>query len=115
MEDLIAKIVADTGVSPDVARKSVIIILKFVRQEAPADKVDDLLDALPGAREALEADGPGGPDGLMAAFNALTSAGLGMMQVQSVVESFGRHAREQAKPGTVEAIVASVPGLGQFV
>ena len=45
MDELVAKIVADTRVTPEVARKSVVIILKFLRHEAPADTFADLIAA----------------------------------------------------------------------
>ena len=58
MDELVAKIVADTGVEPAVAREAVIIILKFLRHEGPPEKAAKLVDALPGAREAMEASEP---------------------------------------------------------
>ncbi len=115
MDELIAKIVADTGVKPAVARDSVIIILKFLRLEGPPEKAAQLIDALPGAREAIETSSIGGTAGLMGAFNDLSAAGLGMTKMQAVAESFGEYAREKAGADTVNEIVASVPGLGQFV
>jgi hypothetical protein len=52
MEELIARLVANIGIEQQAAEKSVGIILEFLRKEGPADKVQALLDKLPGA-EAL--------------------------------------------------------------
>jgi hypothetical protein len=115
MDELVAKVVADTGVDAAVARKAVLIILRFLLREGPADKMGKLVDALPGTREAMEASEAGGTAGLMGVFNDLTAAGLGMSQIQAVAHSFGAFAREKADAETVNQIVASVPGLSQFV
>ena len=114
MDELIAKIVADSGVTPEVARKAAVIILRFLHKERPADKVDALVAAIPGAREAIGGNGAGGSSGLMGAFNDLTSAGVGMFSVQSVVGSFADYARGKFGAETVDDIVASIPGLSQF-
>ncbi|MCB1488397.1 MAG: DUF2267 domain-containing protein [Bauldia sp.] len=111
---MIAKIVADTGVKPEVARKAAIVILKFLRSDGPADKVEALIAALPGATEAITASGAGGSSGLMGAFNDLTGAGVGMFKVKSVVESFADYARGKVGAETIDEIVASIPGLSQF-
>jgi hypothetical protein len=115
MDEFIDKIVADTGVDPAVVRTAVIIILKFLQHESSSDKVSTLIDALPGAREAMAESSAGGTAGLMGVFNDLSSAGLGMMQLQAVGRSFGEHARAKVGSDTVDDIVASVPGLSQFV
>jgi len=115
MDELVAKVVADTGIDPAVARTSVIVILKFLRHEGPSDKVDVLIDDLPGAREAMAASDAGGTAGIMGIFNDLTAAGLGMGEMQAVARSFGEYARAKAGADTVNEIVASVPGLSQFV
>lgn len=115
MDELIAKIVADTGVDPAVARTSVIVILKFLRHEGPTDKVDALIAMLPGAHEAMAASDAGGSAGIMGIFNDLTAAGLGMAQMQSVGRSFGRFARGKAGDEAINEIVAAVPGLSQVV
>ena len=115
MDELVAKIVADTGIDPAVARTSVIVILKFLRHEAPTEKVDALIDQLPGAREAMAASDAGGTAGIMGIFNDLTAAGLGMAQMQTVGRSFGRYAREKAGDDAINEILASVPGLSQVV
>ncbi len=114
MDELVAKVADATGVDPATARKAIVIILQFLSNAGPRDKVQHLVDALPGAREAA-GDGADGPGDIMGAFGALTAAGLGMGDVQSVAAAFGQHARDQIGPETFDQVVAGIPGLNQFV
>jgi hypothetical protein len=52
---------------------------------------------------------------MMGAFGALTAAGLGMAEVQGAATAFGRIAREQVGADAFDQVVASIPGLSQFV
>lgn len=115
MDELVAKVAADAGIHPAIARDAVIIILKFLMHDGPSDKVSTVLDALPGAREAIAASDVGGSAGVMGAFNDLSAAGLGMDQMQTAAQSFGAFAREKAGAQTIDDIVAAVPDLGPFV
>ena len=54
MDELIARLVANVGVDRAVAEKSVGIILAFLINEGPADKVQALMDKLPGAEAAAQ-------------------------------------------------------------
>jgi hypothetical protein len=114
MDDLVQRIAASTGVAPDMARRAVIIILKFL-QSSGGEKAGALVDAIPGAREAMAASTAGGSAGVMGVFNDLTGVGLGMSQVGSVAKAFGAYAREKAGADTVDQVVRSIPGLSQFV
>jgi hypothetical protein len=115
MDELVAKIVAATGADASVARRAAALILGFLLREGASDKVGLLVDALPGAREAIAANPGSGAGGVMGVFNDLTAAGLGMGQVQSAAKVFVAFAREKAGAATVDQIVASVPGLKQFL
>lgn len=115
MDELVARITASTGVDASVARKAAEIILKFLLREGPADKVGPLVDALPGARDVVKTGINDGSSGVMGAFNELTAAGLGMGEVQGVAKAFIVYAREKAGAANVDQIVASIPGLSQFV
>ena len=42
-------------------------------------------------------------------------AGLGMGEISGVSKETIRFAREKAGDGPIDAVVASIPGLGQFV
>jgi hypothetical protein len=116
MDELIERLVTNCGVERPVAEKSVGIILDFLRTEGPADKVQALIDAMPGA-EALAAAsaGPaGGMGGIMGAANRLMAAGLSMGQIQCVTRELVAHGRETAGEDTVGEIVGAIPGLSQF-
>lgn len=129
MEELISRIVSATGINDDLARQAVGIILNFLNKEGPADQVKQILDALPGADALLaEREGEGGGGllgglgsmmgggmGAMAALNELTSAGLGMGEVQSVTKEIVGFAKEKAGDEVVDQVISSIPGLNQIV
>jgi hypothetical protein len=53
--------------------------------------------------------------GAMAVLGELQGLGLGMGQIQGVTKETVDFARERAGDDVVNDIVASIPGLGQFV
>ncbi len=123
MDELIARLVANVGVEQDAAEKAVGIIFEFLLKEGPPDKVQALIDRLPGAAELMEAqegvDASGGGmfalGGIMGAGTKMMAAGLSMDQVQGVARETLTYAREQAGEDAVGEIVAAIPGLSQFV
>jgi hypothetical protein len=120
MDELIGRIAASAGVDKAVAEKSVAIILDFLRKEGPADKVQALIDKLPGAEKLLQAEQTGGGGmfsmgGIMGTGTRLMSAGLSMGQVQSVTREVIAYAREKAGEAALGEIVGAIPGLSQFV
>jgi hypothetical protein len=120
MDELIGRLVASVGVDRSAAEKSVGIILDFLRKEGPADKVQALLDRLPGAEAliAKQAEGGGGMfsmGGIMGAGTKMMAAGLTMGQVQSVTRETIAYAREKIGDDAVGEIVGAIPGLSQFV
>lgn len=127
MNELISRIAAHAGIDEDIAQKAVGIILSFLQQEGDSDKVGTLIQAIPGADELLAAsdsDGSGlssglaglmGGGGVMAAVGQLQGLGLGMGQIQSVTQETVNVAREHAGDDVVNEIIASIPGLSQFV
>jgi hypothetical protein len=120
MEELVARLVANVGVDREAAEKSIGIILDFLKKEGPPDKVQALIDKLPGAEAAIaqQADAGGGMfsmGGLMGAGSKMMAAGLSMGQVQGVTKEVIAFAREKAGEDTVGEIVGAIPGLSQFV
>jgi len=125
MDELIGRLVAETGIDRATAEKAVGIILDFLVKEGPADKVQPLLAKLPGAevlmqKAAGESGGLGGlmggaMGGVMGAGMRMMSAGLSMGQVQSVTRAVIAYTRDKAGEDAVGAIVAAIPGLAQFV
>ena len=122
MDELVDRIVARVGVDRTVAEKSVGIIFDFLSKEGPTEKVQALLDRLPGANAAMAAarEGDtggmfGGMGGIMGVGSRLMSAGLGMGEIQGVTRELIAYAREQAGDEAVGEIVGAVPGLSQFI
>lgn len=126
MEELIRRIEAAVGLDETKARSAVRIILSFLYQQGDRDKVATLIERLPGAEAFVEtsSDDPsatlGGLGGMMgggamAVLGKLQGLGLGMGQIQGVTQETVNFAREQAGADLVDDVVASIPGLGQFV
>ena len=119
MDELVARLVANVGVDRGTAEKAVGIILGFLRKEGPPDKVQALIDRLPGAEALLaqhsEAGGAFPMSGIMGAGTKMMSAGLSMGQVQSVTRETISYAREKIGDDAVGEIVGAIPGLSQFV
>lgn len=123
MEELVDRIVANVGVERAVAETSVGIILEFLATEGPADKVDALLERLPGASAAVAAarDGKGARasggfsmGGIMGVGSRLMAAGLGMTEIQGVTRELISYAREKAGEEALSGVVDAIPGLSQF-
>jgi hypothetical protein len=122
MDDLVDRIAAKVGVDRTVAEKSVGIIFDFLSKEGPTEKVQALLDQLPGANAAVaaaQADDAGGMfgsmGGIMGVGSRLMSAGLGMGEIQGVTRELIAYAREKAGDEAVGGIVGAIPGLSQFI
>ena len=122
MEELIARLVANVGVDRAAAEKAIGIILDFLSKEGPPDKIQALIDKLPGAQALIEvqqaSDSGGGMfamGGLMGAGTKMMAAGLSMGQVQGVTKEVIAYTREKAGEDAVGEIVGAIPGLSQFV
>jgi len=119
MDELIARLVAKVGVDRVAAEKAVGIILDFLRKEGPADKVQALIDRLPGAQALMQAQqdtgGGFGMGGIMGAGTKMMAAGLSMGQVQGVTRETIAYTREKAGEDAIGEIVGAIPGLSQFI
>jgi hypothetical protein len=103
MDDLIGRVVANTGVGRTAAEKAVSIILQFLFREGPTDKVR----ARFGMLSAI--------GGLMGAGTQLMAAGLSMGRIQALTRKTMRVVLEIAGEDAVGDIVGAIPGLGQLV
>ena len=119
MNELVARLVANVGVDQVAAEKAVGIVLDFLSKEGPADKVQALIDRLPGAAALMQAqqnEGGGfGMGGIMGAGSKMMAAGLSMGQVQGVTREIIAYSREKAGEDAIGEIVGAIPGLSQFV
>jgi hypothetical protein len=120
MDELIGQLAAKAGIDTVVAAKTAGIILGFLRNEGPSDKVQALIDKIPGAEAAIAASNNGGGlarlmgGGIMAAGTRLMSLGLGIVQIQDVARELFRFGRDRVGADHMGEIVAGTPGLSQF-
>jgi hypothetical protein len=120
MDELIGQLAAKAGIDSAVAEKTVGIVLGFLRNEGPADKVQALIDQIPGAEAAIAASSNnsglsrlmGG--GLMALGTRLMGLGLGIGEIQSVARELFGFGRDKIGADHMGEIIAGTPGLSQF-
>lgn len=126
MNDLVSQIAERTGIAPATAETAVGMMLAFLQKEGDGAAVDQMIAAIPGG-EALVAGAAGGGGGLlgslmgamgggvMALGQQLMSQGLGMGEITALARETIAVAKQYAGEEVVDQVVASVPGLGQFV
>lgn len=135
MDNLIAQVASSAGVTPDIARQAVALIVDFLRREAPDDAMEAVFKSAPELR-AIAASAPGaggegmggmvkglmgtgmgsmGGGGLMALGGDLMGLGLGMDQIQAIGHKVFEYARAQAGDDVMGEISAAIPGLSQFI
>lgn len=118
MDELLDRLVGGVGVDRDVAEKTVGIILTFLLKQGPSDKVQALIDQMPGADAAMQAAASEegiGMGGIMGVGSRLMAAGLGFDQIAGATHELMDFARQKVGSETIDAIVKSVPGVAQFV
>lgn len=120
MDELVGRLAAKAGVGNVVAEKAVGIILGFLRSEGPIDKVQALIDAIPGAEAAIAASERGAGlsrlmgSGLMAVGTRLMGLGLGVGEIQNIARELFRFGRDKIGAEHMSAIISGTPGLSQF-
>ena len=120
MDELIGQLAAKAGIENAVAEKTVGIILGFLRNEGPSDKVQALIDNIPGAEAAIAASSNSGGlsrlmgGGLMALGTRLMGLGLGISEIQNVARELFRFGRDKIGADRMGEIIAGTPGLNQF-
>jgi hypothetical protein len=118
MDELLDRLVAKVGVDRGVAEKAVGIILAFLLKEGPAEKVQALINQMPGAEAVMQTaanEGGFGMGGIMGVGTKLMAAGLSMDEMQGVTRELLIYSREKVGEDAVGEIVGSIPGLGQFI
>ncbi len=120
MDELVGTLAAKAGIEKPVAEKTIGIMLGFLRNEGPADKVQALIDQIPGAEAAIAASASGGGlsrlmgGGLMALGTRLMALGLGMNQIQNIARELFRFGRDKIGADKMGEIIAGTPGLSKF-
>jgi hypothetical protein len=120
MDELIGRLATKAGIDDTVAEKTIGIILNFLRSEGPSDKVQALIDRIPGAEAVIAASNSGNAlaklmgGGLMAVGTRLMGLGLGMGEIQNVARELFRFGRDKIGADQMGEIIAGTPGLSQF-
>jgi hypothetical protein len=120
MDELIGRLATKAGIDDAVAEKTVGIILNFLRSEGPSDKVQALIDKIPGAEAAIAASNGGSTlaslmgGGLMAVGTRLMGLGLGMGEIQNIARELFRFGRDKIGADQMGEIIAGTPGLSQL-
>jgi hypothetical protein len=120
MDELIALLATKAGIEDAVAEKTIGIILGFLRNGGPSEKVQMLIDRIPGAEVAIaasdKANGIGKlmGGGLMAVGTRLMGLGLGIGDIQNVARELFRFGRDKIGAEQMGEIIAGTPGLGQL-
>ena len=118
MDELIARLATKAGIDDAVAEKTIGIVLSFLRSEGPSDKVQALIDQIPGAEATIAASNNGLArlmgGGLMAVGTKLMGLGLGMSEIQNVARELFRFGRDKIGADQMGEIIAGTPGLSQF-
>lgn len=126
MDELVARVSAALGADAQVSRTAIGLVLGFLEKESPDGAVAELLDKLPGAREAIEsaqstggggglAGMMGGMGGLMGLGAKLNGAGIELSQIPALGHEIFGYAETKLGPEKLREIVDSIPGLAQFV
>ncbi|MDW5314381.1 hypothetical protein [Rhizobium sp. PL01] len=132
MNELVTRVSENVGIDPATAEKAIGMMLGFLQREAADGPVAKMIEAIPGAEALvaqyngegasggggllgglLNAVGAGG--GVMALGQQLMSQGLGMGEITALAKETIGYAKEKVGADVVDEVVASVPGLSQFV
>ena len=124
MSDIVNQIAEATGIDPELAEKALGMMLGFLEKEGDDAAVQKMIAAIPGAAELISeygGDGGGGfmsglvGGGIMGLGQKLMGAGLGMGEITALARQTIAVAKQYAGEETVDQVVASIPGLGQFI
>ncbi|MCX8998517.1 hypothetical protein NOF55_15485 [Rhizobiaceae bacterium BDR2-2] len=129
MNEVVSKIAGQVGISPELTEKALGMMLGFLQREGEDGPVAKMIESLPGAIELVakyngEGQGKGLLGGLMSAIGGggimglgqqLMAEGLGMSEITALAKETMATAREYAGDEVVDNVIASVPGLKQFV
>ena len=123
MDEIVKQIAEATGIDPSTAEKALGMMLGFLEKEGDETIVQQVIAKIPGADGLIsEHAGNGGGflgglmgGGIMGLGQQLMGLGLGMGEITALAKQTIALARQYAGDELVDRLVASVPGLGQFV
>jgi hypothetical protein len=120
MDELTSWLASKAGIEDAVAEKTIGIILGFLRNEGPSDKVQALIDKIPGAEAAISASESGGGlgrlmgGGLMAVGTRLMGLGLGISDIKNITRELFWFGGDKIGTDRMREIISGTPGLSQF-
>lgn len=124
MNDLVNQVADAVGIEGDTAETAIGMMLGFLQREGDADAVEKMIAAIPGAAGLVAAHGDAKSGGLLGGLlgggimglgQQLMGLGLGMGEITGLAKQTIQVAREHAGDEVVDTVVASVPGLSQFI
>lgn len=129
MDELVAEVVAKTGLDPAKAEQAVGIVLSLVRTQGDKAGVEELFAKLPGADELAAKWGGDGArgggllgmlggglmGGPLVAIGKLQGAGLSMEQIRILGSHVLDYARGKAGDELVRKVASSIPGLSGYL
>ncbi|TAY31956.1 hypothetical protein ELH93_04750 [Rhizobium leguminosarum] len=130
MNEIVTQIADRVGIAPDLAEKALGMMLGFLQREAADGPVAKMIEAIPGGPDLVaQFNGAGaggvrllgglmsslGGGGIMGLGQQLMGEGLGMGEITSLAKETIAIAKQYAGEEVVDEVVASVPGLSQFV
>ncbi|QRM46728.1 hypothetical protein [Rhizobium sp. BG4] len=132
MNEVVTQIADRVGIAPDLAEKALGMMLGFLQREADDGPVAKMIEAIPGGADLVaqfNGEGAGGGGGLLGGLMSalgggggimglgqqLMSEGLGMSEITALAKETIAVAKQYAGDEIVDQVVASVPGLSQFV
>jgi len=120
MDELTRWLASKAGIEDAVAEKTIGIILGFLRNKGPFDKVQALIDKIPGAEAAISASESGSGlgrlmgGGMMAVGTRLMGLGLGISDIQNIARELFRFGGDKIGADQMRAIIVGTPGLSHF-
>ncbi|SCB60853.1 protein of unknown function [Rhizobium aethiopicum] len=131
MNEIVTQIADRVGIAPEQAEKALGMMLGFLQREAADGPVARMIEAIPGGADLVaqfNGAGAGGGGGLLGGLMSslggggimglgqqLMGEGLGMGEITSLAKETIAIAKQYAGEEVVDEVVASVPGLSQFV
>ena len=129
MQDLIARVVARTGLDAAKSERAIGIVLHMVKTQGNQAKVAELFAKLPGADDLASQYGGDGArgggllgllggrlmGGPLAAVSKLQAAGLNMDEIKALGSETLTYAKEKAGDELVRDAAGSIPGLSAYI
>lgn len=124
MNDMVKQIAETVGIDPATAETAIGMMLNFLQKEGDSDAVAQMIAAIPGGADLMAAQSSEGSGGLLGSLlgggimglgQKLMGEGLGMGEITGLAKQTIAIARQHAGDEVVDQVVASVPGLGQFI